>query len=63
MPNIAELEIGGDEMDDLAEDIAEDIADFIEDHPGLQRRLRARAMNKEGFKSRVIRKLIEELRD
>lgn len=50
-------------MDDLAEDIAEDNADFIEDYPGLKRRLRTQAMNKKGFQNRVIRKLIEELRD
>ena len=55
--------MSNDVMDDLAEDIAEDIADFIEDYPGLQRQLRTQAMNKEGFKNRVIQKLIEELLD
>ncbi len=52
-----------DVMEELAEDIAEDLSDFIEDDPRLQRQLVTQAMNKEGFKNRVIQKLVEELAD
>ena len=50
-------------MDELADDIAEDLSDFIEDDPRLQRQLLTQAMKKDGFKTRVIQKLVEELQD
>ena len=50
-------------MDDLADDIASDLSDIIEDDPRLQRQLLTQAMNKDGFKNRVIQKLVEELQD
>ena len=52
-----------DVMDDLADDIASDLSDIIEDDPRLQRQLLTQAMNKDGFKNRVIQKLVEELQD
>ena len=52
-----------DVMEELAEDIADDLSDFIEDDPRLQRQLLTQAMKKEGFKNRVIQKLVEELGD
>lgn len=50
-------------IDELAEDIADDLSDLIEDDPYLQRQLLNRAMKSEGFKERVIHKLIAELKD
>ena len=52
-----------DVMEELADDIAEDLSDFIEDDPRLQRQLVTQAMNQQGFKNRVIQKLVEELAD
>ncbi len=50
-------------MDDLAEEIADDLSDLIEDDPRIQQQLLTQAIEGDGFKERVIEKLVEELRD
>ncbi len=50
-------------MDDLAEEIADDLSDLIEDDPRIRRQFLTQAFEHDGFKERVIEKLMEELRD
>lgn len=52
-----------DVMDELAEDIADDLSDMFEDDPRIQRKLLTHALKGDGFKQRVIQKLIGELTD
>lgn len=50
-------------LDDLAEDIADDLSDLIEDDPRIRQQFLTQAFEHDGFKDRVIEKLMEELKD
>ncbi len=50
-------------LDDLAEEIADDLSDLIEDDPRIRDQFLTQAFEHDGFKDRVIEKLIDELKD
>lgn len=48
-------------MDTLADDIADKVQDALENDAGLRQRLVSAAITNEGFKQKLVAKLIEEL--
>jgi len=50
-------------MDSLADDIASELSNELEDDPGLTSKIVEAAMTNPQFKSRIVRKLVDELSD
>ena len=48
---------------DLADDIADELSDVMEDDPDFRSKIIQAAMGNEAFKSRLVRKLAEEVAD
>ncbi len=52
-----------DALGDLAEDIADELSDVLEDDPEFRAKIIKSAMGNNAFRSRLVKKLAEELGD
>ena len=50
-------------LSDLAEDIADELSDVLEDDPEFRAKIIQSAMGNNAFRSRLVKKLAEELSD
>ena len=50
-------------LNDLADDIAGELSDVLEDDPDFRSKIIQAAMGNEAFKSRLVKKLAEEVAD
>ncbi len=50
-------------VEDLADDIADELSDVLEDDPDFRSKIIQAAMGNEAFKSRLVKKLAEEVAD
>ncbi len=50
-------------VEDLADDIADELSDVLEDDPDFKSKIIKAAMANETFKSRLVKKLAEEISD
>lgn len=50
-------------LNDLADDIADELSDVLEDDPDFKSKIIKAAMANETFKSRLVKKLAEEISD
>lgn len=50
-------------LEDLAEDVADEISDQLEDDPAVKQRIYSAAFKTPGFKSKVIKRLTQEVGD
>ena len=50
-------------VNDLADDIADELSDVLEDDPDFRSKIIQAAMGNEAFKSRLVKKLAEEVAD
>ena len=50
-------------LKNLADDIADELSDVLEDDPDFRSKIIQAAMGNEAFKSRLVRKLAEEVAD